>query len=170
VATLRAAVIIYSDTELAAHLLGLSLVGYVDLYTAARDGLPYPALYTQSGVRYVREPPGSEVWQIPRGSFASREADCEDICAGWRVPFLWLYGETKARPYVKRISARLRHILIERADGSLEDGSLILGMHDKTDRSEAPAALRRVRPLMRTPSVALPFELPSLSDLPRYAA
>ena len=160
-ATLRAAVIIYSDLELCAQLLGLSLVGYCDLLNAAREGMPYPDLY-KSGVRYTREPPGSEVWQIPRGSFASLQADCEDLCAGWRVPQLWLWGETAARPYVRRISARLRHILVERADGSIEDPSLCLGMHDRADPREAPAALAKLRPVMPTPHVALPF------DLPRY--
>jgi hypothetical protein len=172
VATLRAASIIYSDEQLIAALLGLSLTGYVDLYQAARDGFPYPPLYSSSGVRYKREPPGSEVWQIPQASFASLDADCEDLCAGWRVPLLWLYGETAAMPYVRRINPRLRHILVERADGTIEDPSLILGMHDRSDKSEGPAALRLVKPLMPTPSVLLPFRLPSIpvSQLPRYAA
>lgn len=158
-ATLRAGVIIYSDLELCAHLLGLSLVGYVDLYNAAREGMPYPDLY-RSGVRYTREPPGSEVWQIPRGTFASLQGDCEDLCAGWRVPQLWLYGETKARPYVKRINPRLRHILVERADGTIEDPSICLGMHDRSNPREAGEHLAKLRPVMQTPQTPLPFELP----------
>jgi hypothetical protein len=159
VAVLRAAVIIYSDLELVAHLLGLSLVGYIDLLDHARAGRPYPDLYA-SGVRYRREPPGSEVWQIPRGMYASKQGDCEDLCAGWRVPQLWLLGETKARPFVKRINPRLRHILVERADGTIEDPSIILGMHDKSDPREAAEHRARVRPVMHTPAVPMPFELP----------
>lgn len=156
--SLRAAVIIASDAELFGYLFGLSVAGFVDLATRRRAGNPYPSLY-DSGVRYTREPPGSEVWQIPRVSLSSKQADCEDLCAGWRVPELWLAGETSARPYVKRINPRLRHILVERWDGSLEDASLILGMHDRVDPGEALAARRRVLPVRHTPDDPLPRDL-----------
>lgn len=152
---LRAAVIIYTDAQLVAELCGLSLVGYVDLLQAARAGRAYPELY-RSGVRYQREPAGSEVWQSPKSSYASRRADCEDLAAGWRVPELWLLGETRARPFVRRVSAGLRHILVERADGSLEDPSLCLGMHSA---AEARAALAAVRPPVWCAD-PIPYDLP----------
>jgi len=138
--TLRAAVILYSDAELVCHLLGLSLSGYECLREASLRGRPYPLLY-QSGVKYTREPPGSEVWQIPRGSYASRQADCEDLAGGWRTPELWLLGETLARPVVKRVSSSLRHILVRRADGSIEDPSLILGMNGAEKAARARATI-----------------------------
>lgn len=155
---LRASVIIYSDTELVAELIGHSLTAYVDMYRAAREGHPYPPLY-EAGVKYQREPPGSEVWMIARGIIAAGEGDCEDLSAGYRVPQLWMLGEVKARPYVRRISPSLRHILVERADGSIEDPSLILGMHDKSDPAEKVAARRAVKPVMRQPG-PLAIELP----------
>lgn len=157
-ATLRAGVIIYSDAELVVYLLGHALTGFVDLLMAARRGQPFPDLY-DAGVKYVREPPGSEVWMIPRGIIAARGGDCEDLCAGYRVPQLWLYGETEARPFVRRVNPQLRHILVQRADGSIEDPSLILGMHDKSDPTEKVAARRALRPVIQTPRTPLPFDL-----------
>jgi hypothetical protein len=162
---LRASTIIYSDLELLGHLLGLSVVGYIDLLEAAGAGTPYPPLYT-SGVRYVREPPGAEVWQTPRFAFASKAADCEDLAAGWLAPQYWALGETAARPEVLRIKPRLRHIVVRRADGTLEDPSLILGMHQRRNptgwRAEAARALAAVKAPMPTPHVPLPWDLPPL--------
>lgn len=155
-AVLRAASIIYSDEQLEAHLFGLSCVGWVDYLCAARDGHPFPPLYS-SRVRYEREPPGSEVWQSARAVFASLRADCEDLAAGTRVPELWYAGETAARPIVKRINATLRHILVERADGTIEDPSLILGMH-ADEPEERAAALRAVLPVMLTPNVPISID------------
>lgn len=155
-AVLRAATILYSDEQLEAALLGLSMIGYVDLLTGIRDGHPYPLLY-ESGVVYEREPPGSEVWQSVRATNSLRSGDCEDLAAGYRVPELWLLGETAARPIVKRISARLRHILVERGDGTIEDPSLILGMHadEPYERAQARAAVLPVHP---TPDVRTPLD------------
>lgn len=161
-ATLRAAVIIYSDVELIGHLLGLTVTGFIDLMSARRAGNPYPPLY-ESGIKYQREPPGSEVWMIPRGMKAARVGDCEDLCCA-RVAELWADGETAARPYVKRINARLRHILVQRWDESLEDASLILGMHDKSDPHEKVVARSAVKPLQQTPNSRL---LPELERLIR---
>ncbi len=59
---LRASVIIYSDLQLLGHLLGQCVVSYIDLLEAAQAGPPYPPL-DEAGVKYTREPPGSEVWQ-----------------------------------------------------------------------------------------------------------
>lgn len=155
-AVLRAASIIYSDEQLEAHLFGLGCVGWVDYLCAARDGRPFPPLYS-SGVRYQREPPGSEVWQSARAVFASKRADCEDLAGGTRVPELWIAGETAARAIVKRINPTLRHILVERADGTIEDPSLILGMHpdEPEERARARAA---VKPVMPTPGVPISLD------------
>jgi hypothetical protein len=152
--SLRRATIIYSDTQLVAELLGHTVVCLVELVEHARRGEPFPLLY-ESGCKYQREPPGSEVWQTPRASMASKCLDCEDA-ACWRSAELWRLGETRASPYVKRINPRLRHIVVERADGSIEDPSVILGMHKRSNPGEAAEALRAVLPPMRTPD-AIPF-------------
>jgi hypothetical protein len=152
-AGLRAATILYSDEELEAYLFGLAFAGWVNLTAALRDGRPFPLLY-DSGVRYVREPPGSEVWQIPRDSYASKSSDCEDLGAGWRVPELWLLGETAARPFLKRVNEQLRHIQVERADGSIEDPSVICGMRGP-DKARQARAL--VKPTIATPLIPILF-------------
>lgn len=160
---LRTSSIIYSDLQLLGYLLGLSVVGYIDLFEAVTEGRPIPQLYG-SGVRYVREPEGSEVWQSARLTWGLKAGDCEDLAGGWRVPELWSLGETGARPFVKRISPRLRHILVQRADGSFEDPSLILGMHAHrpTGAREEREALAAVKPPIPTPHIVLPWELPPL--------
>lgn len=164
---LRAGVIIYSDLQLLGYLLGHACVAYIDLFEGLRAGEPFPLLY-DSGVVYQREPPGSEVWQTPYHAMGTRGADCEDLSC-WRSAELWAQGETDARPTVKRISPRLRHILVRRADGTIEDPSLILGMHKRraptTWRTEADAARARVGPPIKTPKTDLPWGLPLLSEL-----
>jgi len=88
-----------------------------------------PALY-RAGVRYEREPEGQERWLSIPHVLAQRWGDCEDL-ACWRAAELVLAGERTARPVFKsRWSPRghLYHILVERADGSIEDPSRKLGM------------------------------------------
>ena len=164
---LRASVIIYSDLQLLGYLLGHTGVAYIDLLEGLRSAEPYPPLYL-SGVVYQREPSGSEVWQTPYHALGTKAADCEDLSC-WRSAELWALGETRARPTVKRISPRLRHILVQRADGTIEDPSLILGMHAARDpvgwRAEAERARAAVRPVMRTPETPLPYGMPVLADV-----
>lgn len=163
---LRASVIIYTDLELLGYLLGHAVVCYIDLLEGMQSGNPYPPLY-DSGVRYVREPRGSEIWQTPYHAYGTKAADCEDLSC-WLTAQLWAQGETAARPIVRRISDRLRHILVRRADGSLEDPSLILGMHKRSDptgwKAEADAARAAAKPPIQTPSVQLPWDMPSMRE------
>lgn len=169
---LRASVIIYSDLQLQAALLGLTLLSYVDLAEALEAGRSYPLLYA-SGVRYVREPPGSEIWQSTYHAYGTKSADCEDLSA-IRSAELWAAGETAAQPVVKRISPRLRHVMVQRANGFLEDPSVILGMraerHPDTWRAEAAAHLAEIPPPIATPDTPLPFGMPVLADLERETA
>jgi hypothetical protein len=97
------------------------------LQEARENGQPFPELYA-SGVRYEREPQKRERWQLPRETMSARVGDCEDLAAGWRVPELWEQGERAAAVFIKRINPRLRHIMVRRADGTLEDPSARLGM------------------------------------------
>lgn len=164
---LRTATIILSDVELVAALHGLSMLGFTQLWHARWNNLnikAFPPLY-QSGVRYQREPIGSEVWQGPRESYASKKADCEDLAAGWRVPELWMSGETAAYPKVIRINAVLRHVVLVRADGTEEDPSVILGMSEKREPGSSAREREKVKPVMKTPSVKLPFGLPDPNSL-----
>lgn len=102
-----------------------------DSIVIARDRLP--DLY-QSGMRYQREDYESvhpEDWRDPRAMMRAGGGDCEDLAA-WRCADLLRAGE-RARPvFVERPrlkgGGRLFHILVQRADGSLEDPSRILGM------------------------------------------
>lgn len=91
-----------------------------------------PGIY-ESGVRYANEPPGTieEFAAIPvmlkRGW-----GDCDDL-APWRVAELREQGEM-ARIRIQwkpmRDGRKMFHVLVRRADGSLEDPSALLGMYD----------------------------------------
>jgi hypothetical protein len=165
VGVLRSSTIIYSDLQLLGHLLGLAVVSYIDLLEAARAGTPYPPLYS-TGVKYTREPGGAEIWQTWRFVYSTKKADCEDLACA-RTAELWADGETAARPEVRRITERLRHIVVRRADGTMEDPSLILGMHERRNplgwQLEAKQALAKVQPAMQTPGEALPWHLPPMA-------
>lgn len=164
---LRASTIIYSDLELTGHLYSLAFVGYLDFLDAAAHGTPYPHLY-DSGIEYTREPPGSEVWQTPRFTYASKQGDCEDLAAGYRTPELWSLGETAARPVVIRISPRLRHIVVRRADGTIEDPSLILGMHRQRHPTTWSAEARRARAAVLPPMLTEGRPCDFSAEVPAY--
>lgn len=106
---------------------GLEPAGQALVALAMRDlrGAALPALY-QSGVRYRREPPGQEVWQLPHQTMALGYGDCEDL-ASWRVAELRIAGEN-AKLVFRRSGRRLWHALVRRGNGELEDPSKILGM------------------------------------------
>jgi hypothetical protein len=88
-----------------------------------------PKLYA-SGVRYEREPLRRDNWQnIPR-TLALRNGDCEDLVS-WRVAELQAAGELTAHPdvLVYELPGEVDfHIVVRRADGSVEDPSRRLGM------------------------------------------
>jgi hypothetical protein len=90
-----------------------------------REGLVSVPLY-KSGVRYAREPLGSEVWQTALETKNLGCGDCEDLVA-WRCAELRVAGED-ATPYVKDVRPGLRHCLVRRANGALECPSRALGM------------------------------------------
>lgn len=86
-----------------------------------------PSLY-ESGVRYEREPRGSERWLTPSMALLRGAADCEDLAA-WRAAELRVSGEdTYAQPQVVRTSPNTWHAVVARSDGSFEDPSAALGM------------------------------------------
>jgi hypothetical protein len=88
-----------------------------------------PPLY-EAGVRYRREPLGAERWRAIPHVIAARAGDCEDL-GSWLTAQYILAGETSCRAISKgRKTARgwLYHILVLRADGTIEDPSRVLGM------------------------------------------
>lgn len=92
-----------------------------------------PALYS-SGVRYQNEPQGQAFEEFaPIPTLLERKwGDCDDL-APWRAAELRVrHGEkAKIRVQWKRIGPgkeKLFHIVVRRADGSIEDPSRILGM------------------------------------------
>lgn len=88
-----------------------------------------PKLYA-AGIRYLREGPDSENYQnIPR-TLELRTGDCEDLAA-WRIAELQEAGEDchlVVREYDEPKDETDYHLLVGRADGSVEDPSAILGM------------------------------------------
>lgn len=88
-----------------------------------------PPLYS-GRIRYQRERPGEERWQSAEETARRGYGDCEDLAA-YRLGELWAAGEKKARARVVTITPTLRHVMVARADGSLEDPSKKLGMGGK---------------------------------------
>lgn len=87
-----------------------------------------PPLY-KSGIRYVREPPGREVWKDAIRLQQELIGDCEDLACR-RVAELRNNGK-KARPYIRYRMDQGRyiyHVMVQRKGGALEDPSRILGM------------------------------------------
>jgi len=121
----------------AAHIEAL-LEGLVLLNVELLDRSPLPPL-VQSGVVWKREPRGREDWNNCERTFRLGWGDCEDVCA-WRAAELRRAGELAARCVVRRGRQRKRsrgprmwHVLVERADGTIEDISRVLGMGRNVD-------------------------------------
>lgn len=98
-----------------------------------------PPLY-ESGVRYQREPAGSEMWDSAATVAARGYGDCEDLAA-WRVAELRLAGEEGAEVAVVRTGPKTLHALVRRGDGSWEDPSAELGMRRGQEGVHMPRML-----------------------------
>lgn len=98
------------------------------LALACRDlkRTPQRPLYL-SGVRYVREPFGRDVWKLPSMTAADGVGDCEDLSA-WRAAELRNRG-IKAEVVFLPIGQRGNwHAVVRWPNGMLEDPSAKLGM------------------------------------------
>ena len=85
-----------------------------------------PPLY-KSGVIYSPEPnkgTGVEDFADPWTCYARKWGDCDDLVI-WRLAELLHSGERVPAPQVRRAGTRM-HVLIRRANGTLEDPSKIL--------------------------------------------
>lgn len=112
-----------------AALQGLQALAERDLMSLGQ----WPALY-DSGVRYKREPRGSERWLTPSVVLLKGEGDCEDLAA-YRAAELRVTGEDPgARAVVVRSGDRTWHAVVDRTEGEhaaydeFEDPSAALGM------------------------------------------
>lgn len=112
---------VWTTSQVQGLLWGIMMASVAQI----REGLVRVPLY-KSGVRYAREPLGSEVWQTALETLEKGFGDCEDLVA-WRCAELRCAGED-ATPYVKDVRPGLRHCLVRRANGALEDPSRALGM------------------------------------------
>ena len=84
-----------------------------------------PPLYS-SGVRYREEPPGTEEFCAIPDVLRRGWGDCDDL-APWRAAELRLCGEEATAEPV-HMGDGLWHVVVRRADGSIEDPSALLGM------------------------------------------
>ncbi len=144
------------ERELRAALAVLTVIDLMQLKWARDDGAPLPALY-KSGVRYRREEKkscwaptrgGCEDWLSAVQVISQRFGDCEDLAA-WRASELIAQGERAARAIPKRTREGW-HIVVQRADGRLEDPSRILGMGDDVHARRMEIAALRARGELRT--------------------
>lgn len=118
------------------RMLGLAIKPLLDanvkinrLYLATHPQIP--SIY-RAGVIYREEDPrqGYEDFAIVPAIVARGWGDCDDL-APWRCAELQNAGEeARIRIQWKRAQSgnKLFHIVVRRADGTIEDPSLILGM------------------------------------------
>lgn len=93
-----------------------------------------PLLY-EAGLRYQPEEIGHDDWRDVPSILDHKGGDCEDL-ASWRVAELRHLHNENAQPYITYNLVRsarfgtftLYHIRVQRADGTIEDPSRILGM------------------------------------------
>jgi hypothetical protein len=115
-----------------ARELGIGLDALTAWNVAALRERPLPSLYN-AGVRYQREPVCRtngvehicEEWLTAHEVAARGWGDCDDL-GPWRAAELRLLGEPAQA--VPRPSAAGWHIVVRRADGSIDDPSARLGM------------------------------------------
>jgi hypothetical protein len=84
-----------------------------------------------SNVVYMEEPPGQEDWQDVPTTLLMGNGDCEDF-ACWRAAELIVRHGEAAKAFFRESRRKdggyLFHILVRRADGTIEDPSRVKGM------------------------------------------
>lgn len=91
-----------------------------------------PLLYS-SGVRYQREARGREHWNdaltcVQRWRAMRVGSDCEDLACWRAAELVALNVDPRARPMLRNVRPGLKHAVVLRGDGSIEDPSKRLGM------------------------------------------
>jgi hypothetical protein len=103
--------------------IAAALTGLVALNVELMRDRRMPPLY-ESGVRFRREPIGSERWLHALRLLAARKGDCEDV-TGYRVAELQL-GGVPAVAEVLELAPGKYHAVVLLPDGGMEDPSQIL--------------------------------------------
>ena len=108
-----------------------ALHGMVALNRVQLRAREVPPLY-KSGVRYKSEPPGTETIRDALTTYRLRFGDCAHLAA-WRVAELREAGEQawiriQSKPSRRKPGLRIYHVVVRRANGSIEDPSRLLGM------------------------------------------
>lgn len=118
VATIR----LRSLAQIYCGLLGFTLASWHDI-----EGGRAPRDFWSQNLRYVREPPGRDDWQLWGETVGLGTGDCEDLCIGL-CACMWAQGDRKARAFPRAIRPGLIHILVRTGDGKIVDPSKALGM------------------------------------------
>ncbi len=130
-----------------------------EIVDQAKKGNPFKPLY-DSGIYYLREPPGEEQWQDIYVNFAKGNGDCEDL-ACHRVAELREVLKIPASPFVtfRKVDGNQFgfHALVAVRDGAgpngwrLEDPSRKLGMGWEAKFAATPVAKRKQLMAMMDP-------------------
>ena len=118
--------------EVFARMVRHCLRGLVEANGVALESGILPPLYS-SDVRYQEEPPDVESFIDGLTCYRRGHGDCAHLAA-WRVAELQVQGEPaditiEFQPSQLRPGCMLYHVQVRRADGSVEDPSVILGMN-----------------------------------------
>lgn len=118
--------LIGTDRVLEGAITGLALASVAQMQDPELCG-SIPDLYSKR-IKYMREPAGRERWQTAYETAKRGGGDCEDLAAYLLAELIARKGELGARIRVIKINAGLRHIVVQRANGRIEDPSKLLGM------------------------------------------
>ena len=101
----------------------------LDLATDIAMRLPAPPPLYEAGVRFIPQRPGVQDFRLPLDTYRSGGGDCKMLVV-WRLAELRRAGE-RATPNIiwKRVPGGWQaHARVRRADGTVEDPSIELGM------------------------------------------
>lgn len=104
-----------------------------NLALASAGRLPDLVRAVESGrVRWKKEPPGQEEFDIASTVSGRGWGDCDDLAPWWTAQLRATGKDPKARAVVMRTGDRTWHALVRRSDGSLEDPSISAGMRSRS--------------------------------------
>lgn len=125
---------------------GLVLLNCEMMRYAHDRGADIPSLY-DSGIVYRREPEGREWWESASDMLnvvTDRSGDCEDVAA-YRAAELRFHEGEPAYVVIVPTKRGGFHCKVARADGSLEDPSLILLEQESQDTGVPIQSLAELR-------------------------
>jgi hypothetical protein len=123
--TVIATVRVRTLPELQGLVTGVALASWTQL-NDPRTARMIPKLYS-GHVRYRQERPGLEEWQTALETAQRGWGDCEDLVI-YRLAELWQGEDVRARARVIQVTPALRHVVLVRGNGHIEDPSKRLGM------------------------------------------